>query len=563
MSGFEVAGLVLGLLPLFKVVGDSATEHAKAAASALSSKKTIDEFKTFFLKLWHETHLLQKTILKAFGDLPGESMESIQSRMLNDPTGLKWPEDEDIQEGLLHFFPSESERLLFCAILEKIFDLLSQIIRDKSSHIEVARKNPDPESPRELEKARLSAVVQRLQHGAKDRKQVIRFFERYKFFRKEKNRTNCLILLADWNRKLGKMVKGHEKPLPVVTDSNALALMPASNKRFRVLACKILAALSGCWNCTCPDKHKAIAKLCLENCTNVQALSTNRSLEFNFFMAVQSEANANNGCHQYAATVEILPSKEILQGKVVKMICEAIQAANPAYGSLRLLVQDRDSSPKVLRTSARAISLDNIGKDGSTLAELLGKEPPSLLVRREIALTLSYSLLQLHENKCMDFPWDKESIQFFATRDGSSDLKRPYIDMKVSFEKTPAQEDVDPDLLHQNLGILKLGILLIEVHGWKPIEAYRKKEDLKNGVVIPHVTDLNTAIRVLNNQMNDCYPTYKDSVEACLDIFWSTPGATVSLDDDVTLEGVYSNIIHPLKEELENILKYNKRKGAA
>lgn len=172
---------------------------------------------------------------------------------------------------------------------------------------------------------------------------------------------------------------------------------------------------------------------------------------------------------------------------------------------------------------------------------------PPLTDRRRLALVFARSLLQLHESPWLSEQWDKQRMQFFFKGTGDLDIRRPFI--STPFDQFPSGSE-PPDLsrFHRNPGILKLGILLIEAHKWKPLETFYTPDDLKDGHPTPN-TDLQVARRILRT-MDDCFATYQTAVDACLSVPWVACGARVSLEDDETRNGMYTDVVEPLEKEV-------------
>lgn len=139
-------------------------------------------------------------------------------------------------------------------------------------------------------------------------------------------------------------------------------------------------------------------------------------------------------------------------------------------------------------------------------------------------------------------------MHFFPTESGEIDLGQPYLN--ASFDQFPqGPEPLNQNCFHRNSGILRLGILLIEVHKWQSLEKFRKEGDLIDGQPTPN-TDMEVAKRVLSTLRGDCYDTYMSAIEACLSVSWVSPATRVSLDDLETLSGMYLRIVKPLEDEV-------------
>jgi len=233
----------------------------------------------------------------------------------------------------------------------------------------------------------------------------------------------------------------------------------------------------------------------------------------------------------------------------LERICDVIQDVQGAKYCLQLLIEDHESSQRIWRLNWLEAQLGYLEtKPEITFEMMLQNRPaPSLIERRRLALTLAYSLFQLHESPWLSQNWDKDRMHFFYNSAGVLDLHRPYL--STSFEEFPSGgEPPDLNRFHRNLGILRLGILLIEVHKWKPLECFRIEDDLKDGIPTPN-TDMEVARRVLE-ALDDCFPTYRGAIEACLRVPWVSGGSRVSLGDSETWNGVYSNVIEPLEREV-------------
>lgn len=217
---------------------------------------------------------------------------------------------------------------------------------------------------------------------------------------------------------------------------------------------------------------------------------------------------------------------------------------------LQLLVEDFESRQLNWRLSSRRSQLTYLRTEPEVSFDVLLRthKTPSLSVRRRLAVMLAYSLFQLHESPWLSNQWDKDKIYFFYTSPNVLDFKRPYL--KVSFDHLPSSgERPDLNRFHPNLGILKLGILLIEVHKWKTIESFRMETDLIDGEPTPN-TDDGVAARILDS-LDDCCQMYQAAVRACLTIPWVSAGSRVSLDDQDTWSGVYGDVITNLESEMK------------
>lgn len=200
-----------------------------------------------------------------------------------------------------------------------------------------------------------------------------------------------------------------------------------------------------------------------------------------------------------------------------------------------------EPAPRKLRISTMAVPV--------SFRELLlaTQQPGELLTKRRLALSLAYSILQFHESAFLDSnPWDEDHIFFFhspALRQ-TIDFRQPYLESPLGDASGSSGANTQ-GIFHPNIGILRLGVLLIEVHTWIPIEKFRNDAD--DG---PNA-DYAAALRVLDMALGDCFSTYKSAIRACLDLDWVPAGSRVSLEDPATCDGLYQNVIVPIQEEIE------------
>jgi hypothetical protein len=203
------------------------------------------------------------------------------------------------------------------------------------------------------------------------------------------------------------------------------------------------------------------------------------------------------------------------------------------------------SQPRQLRyvESAEAVALQTL---------LQGANELPLKEKRMLALILAYSLLQLCGSPWLNETFSKEQITFFYKSADEPDYDRPYISTRFDEPPTVAK-GLDMNRLHRNPSILSLGILLLELHKERPIEAYRKPEDLINGTEVNVNTDYTVVDREVK-KLKDCSLDYQEAIQACLDMPWKPIGG-ISMDDPATRNGVYDSIIRPLENELKNLFR--------
>lgn len=129
------------------------------------------------------------------------------------------------------------------------------------------------------------------------------------------------------------------------------------------------------------------------------------------------------------------------------------------------------------------------------------------------------------------------------------DYEQPYITAAMD-QIGKSKEPPNKDMFHPYPGILRLAILLIELHFWKPIEIFREEKHLIDGSPTVN-TDLLAATDLVKTSLSCCFDTYRGAIEACVDVPWVSAGTVVDLEDNDTWNGVFNDIISPLRQELE------------
>lgn len=220
---------------------------------------------------------------------------------------------------------------------------------------------------------------------------------------------------------------------------------------------------------------------------------------------------------------------------------------------MHLLVEDSDMSQehRVWRLQHREPQLP-YPDAAVSFQDALKKDSPTLIEKRRLALTFAYSLMQLHESPWFSSQWESHRMHFLPTGspNGEVNLEKPFL--SASFDHVPqGPEPVGQGCFHRNSGILRLGILLIEIHKWQSLDTLRVEDDLKDGQPTPN-TDMEVAARVLEKLQSECSETYIYAIKACLSVSWVPPTWRVSLDDPVTLSAMYCNIIKPLEDEVNH-----------
>ncbi|KAK3384602.1 hypothetical protein B0T24DRAFT_93051 [Lasiosphaeria ovina] len=546
MSGFEVVGVVFAVLPLFSKASKLYAQNAAAFHQAIYPKKRDEKLAEFYDTFWWDVYILRSQLEQVVSNLPRLSEERKQeikaSRSLDN-----WDKAADVGQALKDFFLSGNDYLAFQKVMSKVLSMLARLVKDDSVHISML----DTDLPNIFKK------LKKFQEDRDAGSTLSTFWERFKFLRREKDRETCLKNLRTWNKRVGTVIgpaceaaeRQKAVSAPVVVPESGFSL------QLRTLSRRLFDALGGSWLCGCDVRHEA--RFCLASCGGrYKEYATVDQVVISFDFLVSHQHRDATGMWR-EGTVMIQKTRlcsNSLQGGAAELerVCDAIRDAITPQHCLQLLVEDvedMEQTQRMWRLSWREPRLQYLPeKPPDSLGMLLeGCAAPSLVKRRRLALLFTHSLLQLHESPWLSDKWNNDRIHFFYIGTDVPDLERPYI--STAFDDLPSGfEPPDLDCFHKNPGILRLGILLIEIHKWRPLKTFQTADDLVEGKRTLN-TDLFVARRVLKT-MDDCYPTYTKAINACLSVPWVCSGSRVSLEDQGTRNGLQSDVIQLLEKEV-------------
>lgn len=236
---------------------------------------------------------------------------------------------------------------------------------------------------------------------------------------------------------------------------------------------------------------------------------------------------------------------------ILPKVCDVL--AEQHDSALRLLVNATDSQGTLwrIRPKPRRFSSLNIYPPTTLHASLSARMLTRLKDKRVLALTFAYALLQCHASARMTELLRKESIYFYHLTANGTDFGRPYLVTEFEPSK-PSTVPPNMSLQHRSPAILRLGILLLEIHTGtlfesllNPIEAASQSAN----------RDLEAARRLVEDLEEWCSEEYKDAIRACLEIPWVPIGEKFDLSSPEVCGGFLEQIVKPLERELSHLFK--------
>ena len=123
------------------------------------------------------------------------------------------------------------------------------------------------------------------------------FFERFRFFKEEKNRDTCIKNIQTWNQRLKVLImssKAQTKASAVIEKKSAPSFV-----EIRELFNLLFSTVASHWDCSCHSRHEAM--LCLKAWPSSIRHSIPTQLEFDVLLS--SKARLGRPCHWLESTV--------------------------------------------------------------------------------------------------------------------------------------------------------------------------------------------------------------------------------------------------------------------
>ncbi|OTA88375.1 hypothetical protein M434DRAFT_123914 [Hypoxylon sp. CO27-5] len=565
MSGFEIAGVVLGAFPLAIEALEKYREVFKRVG--LFYKIRVEYIKCEHNLKFHRasfTGHLRRLLLPLIED-DGKIKD-----LLSNPGGTFWKDQETID--LLQRRLGEESYGLFIDCIEGVKEVMgklnSELVLDSATLQESLRKPKKPTTPgTRLKESATKANVQfqmyklKFSNGETVRTALFKELEHY---------DAQLTRLLDMNDKETELAK--KRPLATNSSSSDTALC-----NFWVNANALFKALTSAWSCCCQDKH--LAELLLQHRTSKKnefnmLFAKHNSSRWHIQKALITERNDSN-VQTAPTTNPIIKNVSIHQPHHRTNVPRrpALRASNPntppprspARVSHIVAVPDTQSDHDNPILSL-CTSLDEVGDDccgylteedcryyvyrvsqqqtnnfdSVTIDQILRKEvspPPSRRQRYALSFILASSFLQLLNTPWLPESWSKSDIVFISDEKNPSvflldqpHLKRDFVVSRVS------QDDQQPlpspaTAINQNRStktfrsLELLGIVLLELCFGQLLEDQpcRKRWPSGDDEMQKYAFDF-VAARQWNDEVNEeAGPDFDEAIRWCFEGHRNTP----------------------------------------
>ena len=292
MIGFEIAGIVLAVMPLVIEGAKAFANNTVSAREALRHSKRDKKLREFYDHFYWETFELRQTLESFVRQLPhlSETRKEELLQISNIETARDtWSDDPDISQSLNQFFASENDRETFFDTLDKVFRQFYQLVDDNTLRV----------SKDDVSFKLMYTKMKKFEEEEASGKIVSGFLERFKFARHSKRRDKCLQNLHIWNKRVSRVVDYAIKKAKSKSGRSVSAESTAPSIKIRELSRKLFRSLSRCWNCGCIPTHDA--RVSLATCGKTVA-DTTPELWFHFLVGGLGKIN-NCAWHEVIVSI--------------------------------------------------------------------------------------------------------------------------------------------------------------------------------------------------------------------------------------------------------------------
>ncbi|KAL6708129.1 hypothetical protein ACN47E_003313 [Coniothyrium glycines] len=575
MSGVEIAGLVLGCLPLIIQGIESYNEGLDPIKSFVRWERELPQF----IRKLRNQHVHYAQTIRIL--LEPITSEVELAEMLSDPRTSQelWKSKNMVQK--------------LQDKLQDSFQAYQSTISDiERIAIKIASKL-DLDRAKELTRNDLEAIV--VANPKKNDKFELK--KRIRFGMNKKTIRALLEELDDCNKELERFTEKSER-----IETYRKTIKPSYAARLHRLqgfAKSLHSSLTLCWSCACKASHETSLQLQPRSeLFASKAKRVNDTAKTSFNVSFTTTASGDNGMSWTWQAAEIRVDEESdddtslspMPSPKPKMTKTVSFGSLPPYSVLdpsapvRSLEEIKDLcasiSQSYKKTPMIGFSLDNKNRLRGTytvdsaeahapspelvsLKELLGQSTAmhgkrtklSKKERYSLALTLASSVLYLNSTPWLTDQWASEDIVFQRTNLGSRpiDFEHPYVVSKSVELLKPLTSTKARGFQNKNSVLLALAITLLELYFGTTADQYQESE---HGTIDPSYHQnpwmlCSMAHEWAEDCQEDLSAAFLSAVRHCLRCF-SDPGA--SLHDAEFLQAAVEGIVLPLQEELYQFL---------
>ncbi|KAL1619921.1 hypothetical protein SLS56_009938 [Neofusicoccum ribis] len=564
MSGVELAGLVLAVLPL--VI--SALEDYNDSLDPVKAFVKWENYLPQYIRKLRNQHVHYEQTLRLL--LAPITTEYELADMIAEPHGELW-KDPAMAQKLKHK-------------LDESYDAYHQTIKDIERIMKTIAEKLDLERATSVTRNELEAML--VANGRPKSSQKFEFRKRVKFSMRRKKVKGLLEELDECNKELERFTEKSEKLEPYrKTSKPSIAQKLQKIQTYaRVLHHTLVEAFS----CSCRASH--FTNLHLERrdlnpssggrrqtCEPGTIFTVSFTDRSSSWLVKEAQICFSEDDEDLSASMNSLqvhprrsvsfspttpppspkPSHSPLRAnsetphyKEVKDLCSVVQTFDNGEkncigfsmenGKLRGAYTVPLNGLRFSR-KAETVTLEDLLKDS-------GKTRLSKKERYTLAVTVASSVLQLHSSPWISDQWTKQDIMFYQTvsQHRSIDVDHPHVAPKLI---TPSAGTNPKGFSSKNATLLALGITLLELYFGTPCEQH-----MPENLYMGHdksLAMLCTAHQWYESEQEDLSAAFQNAIAHCLRCFADPSG---SLQDSDFLQAAIEQIVLPLQDELSQFL---------
>ncbi|KAF4996932.1 hypothetical protein FDECE_12255 [Fusarium decemcellulare] len=567
MAGFEIAGIVLGSLPLLI----SAIEHYESNLDrATAFFKWQDELGRALRRFWYQHSLYEMTLRNVLKDIasPIEVEE-----MISEPQHDLWASlklREKLEDRL-----KSAYRPYLLTIKE-----MESCMKTLAGHLDIERQIGTADE--------LEAIIQANQAlPSAQGRPTFEFKRAIKLTMKRKGIRNLLADITSCNERLDKFItKAETLSQQTVMDKASLkSVLSSSLQRIQSYATLLHQTLSRAWCCSAHDCHhvrllledrmvrredeKSLRRAKTDSKPTCFTVSHKPPVKSTCWQIAEIEVTDESFEKSHGATTvrfqvpsagfttpksqrceDCRPLEDL---KAIKSLCSIFcRSASPKSG-LGFKIGANGTLHGTYAVPTRPVCCS---EDFISLHDLLFKQPKTRKLkpltdedRYILAITLTSSFLQLYSTPWLPRYWSQHNIMFSTICVGDQhlvDVRHPFV--LEAYQQGGAQATW-PHVTFgdDNANLLALAKLLLEIkfHGRK--ESTRLEEDLGQNPAPDQVTDFQTLNRWITQERGNLSFAHYDAILFCI---LSSNNIEADLGDLMFRQTVLNKVVVPLVDEL-------------
>ena len=575
MSGIEVAGIVLAVLPLFISAAQNYKEGLNAGKRALKMNIFLEQYTR---ELTAQSALLVCYLKEMIGRTSLQA--DIQKDLVKDPIGDWWTDPEVVEvisEALGDAYQPFMDTLhTICKVL------ISQIQEDlgryfvKTDQVRMKFSSPQPRDSPSINLAFQSTDVGKLHKFALE-KERFNLRTRLNFSWRSSERTALLEEFKYCTELLGKLSRAAERAEPYKRQQKSHQTRKAYYE-WRNDIKRLLGIICKCFECQSCSMHEVslrLQKFADGDPESEFAIMLHNSYDTYCEFSIAVERSQVKQVKQQAG-LEYLPQAPLVvttstsrlqRTEVRGDICQEVRSANSRNVGLQLFLSEREELFALQEASDRVKKRESQAM--LTLNDIMIRLKPfrqKKWLRKEkalLAVVLADSLLQLSSSPWSQTCWDSQTFTF-KDPDYHLNLRRPYT-MRHPVSKMNIHDSSNLlPTLRKNAQIHALGILLLELYLNYPIDEAAGDEFLLSPISTASsspIINLNLRRSLAQDLLqehaddDDMTPQYYEAVRFCLSPRPNPDSRSFSFEDagfrEIFFREVVANLEASLREKWE------------